>query len=162
MSKETLIKSTQRDYFQDEIKLLKKVTSIPKSSKLYPLTPFLDNTGIMRIKGCLENSDLSYESGHPVILPGCWLARLLVRDNHKSMHHAGISTLINAIHQKYWIIGLRRIAKSEIKLFPMSENSSNCLQSTVTQFDQRESYQTTFFWYHWCRLCRTIICNRHK
>ena len=55
MSKETLIKSAQRDYFQDEIKLLKKGTSIPKSSKLYPLTPILDNTGIMRIKGRLEN-----------------------------------------------------------------------------------------------------------
>ena len=80
MSKETLIRCTQKAYFQDEIKLLQKGSSIPKGSKLYPLTPFLDNTGIMRIKGRLENSDLSYESVHPVILPGCWLARLLARD----------------------------------------------------------------------------------
>ena len=116
MSKETLIRCTQKAYFQDEIKLLQKGSSIPKGSKLYPLTPFLDNTGIMRIKGRLENSDLSYESVHPVILPGCWLARLVVRDYHKSMHHAGISTLLNAIRQKYWIIGLRRMAKSEVKL----------------------------------------------
>ena len=45
MSKETLIRCTQKAYFQDEIKLLQKGSSIPKGSKLYPLTLFLDNTG---------------------------------------------------------------------------------------------------------------------
>ena len=113
--KVVLIKYVQNTSFKEEIELLRDGKAIPKKSRLYSLTPMLDNLGVLRIKGRLEQSDLCYESAHPIILPADRFSHLIAQDYHRVMKHAGLSTVMNAIRQKYWIISLRRLVKSVTK-----------------------------------------------
>ena len=85
---------------------------LPKESSLIKLDPFMDSNGLLRIKGRLENANMSYESKHPIILPFSHLAKILVRFQHKLLKHAGVSTLITTLRNSYWIVRLRRIAKT--------------------------------------------------
>jgi hypothetical protein len=48
---------------------LKDGKSLSKGSPLGNLDPFVDNEGILRMKGRLQFSDLGFESKHPIILP---------------------------------------------------------------------------------------------
>ena len=63
------------------------------------------------MEGRLQFSQLSFDEKHPILLPKCHLAVLLVRFQHVLMKHAGVSTMITALRKCYWIIGVRRIAK---------------------------------------------------
>ena len=40
-----------------------------KSGTLAALNPFIDDNGVMRVGGRLQNSHLSFEEKHPIILP---------------------------------------------------------------------------------------------
>ena len=114
-AKVEILRHAQTEAFKEEMELLQAKRNIPKTSKLQQLSCYLDEEGLLRIKGRLDNSELSFDSKHPVVLPNCWISRLIVLDYHSSMKHAGVSTIINAIREKYWILNLRRIAKSVIK-----------------------------------------------
>ncbi|XP_066958659.1 uncharacterized protein [Macrobrachium rosenbergii] len=78
---------------------------------LVKLDPYLDEEGLPRIKGCLENAELSFESKHPIIVPGTYIALLLVRFQHGLLKHAGVAVLVSTLQNNYWIICLRQIAK---------------------------------------------------
>ena len=82
---------------------------MPKSSSIAKLTPFLGQGGLLRVKGRLQLSELSYESKHPIILPRCHLTMLLVRFQHKVLKHVGVDTLVTSLRNAYWIVGLRRL-----------------------------------------------------
>ena len=110
-----LVHVIQKDAFSNEIKSLQEKGTVAQSSRIHKLNPFLDSEGMLRIKGRLEYSSLSYENKHPLILPSCHLVKLLVRKEHLRMHHAGVNTLIASLRSSYWILGLRRIVKSVVK-----------------------------------------------
>ena len=113
--KRMLIIKEQQKVYANEIQRLQKNIEVPKHSKLYHLNPFLDESGVLRVKGRLQNASLTYAEKHPIILPKGWLAKILVRDQHKALKHAGVSTLLTLIRNEYWIHDLRRIAKTIVK-----------------------------------------------
>lgn len=115
LAKCKLIYLTQREVFSDEIKALLIKKAIPKKSKLSKLDPFIDDQGLLRIKGRLEFSDLDYDTKHPVIIPRGPLAKLLIRFQHKLLKHAGVGTVISSLRTNFWIIGVRRLAKTVVK-----------------------------------------------
>ena len=78
-AKGKMFHQVQRDMYPLEIKALLSDKPLPKGSKLSSLDPFLDDEGLLRIKGRLENAELSFSSKHLVILPKCRLANLLVK-----------------------------------------------------------------------------------
>ncbi|XP_068201644.1 uncharacterized protein [Palaemon carinicauda] len=80
-------------------------------SSLIKLDPYLDEDGLLRIKGCLENADLSFESRHPIIIPGTDIALLIVRFQYRLLKYAGVVTLVSTLRNSYWIICLHQIAK---------------------------------------------------
>ena len=88
---------------------------IPKGSNLCKLDPFLDEQGLLRIKGRLEHADLTFESKHPVIIPKCHLAKLLVSFQHIFLKHAGVSSIMSSLRSSLWKTGIRRLAKSVTK-----------------------------------------------
>ena len=104
----------QREAYPQEISALLRNKSLPKGSKLIKLDPFLDNQDLLRIKGRLENAELSYESKHPIIIPNGHIAKLLISFQHSFLKHAGVSTLVSTLRGNFWIIGVRRLAKSII------------------------------------------------
>ena len=106
-----LLRQEQRRAFPDEWRALMKGKRVPRNSRVYNLSPFVDKDGLLRVGGRLEMSDLQYEEKHPVLLPRSHLTELLVREQHLLLRHAGVATVITALRGAYWILGLRCIAK---------------------------------------------------
>lgn len=118
-AKFVLIRETQYQAFLQEIEDLKKGTPVSKRSKIYKLSPYLDDDGLLRIKGRLDYSDMSFESKHPIIVPTGHLATLLVRHQHQLLKHAGVGAMLTSLRNQYWILGARRLAK-RVKRFCVS------------------------------------------
>ena len=106
-----LIGCVQRSFFLMEFEALRQGRYVPKTSSLYKLNPFIGEDQLLRVKGRLQFSDLKFDEKHPIILPKCHLAVLLVRFQHVLLKHAGVSTMITTLRNQFWIIGLRGIAK---------------------------------------------------
>ena len=47
---------TQMDDFQNELNLIKSGSNLPKNSNLLPLHQYVDNDGLLQVKGRLEHS----------------------------------------------------------------------------------------------------------
>ena len=80
----------QRDVFYREISALEKGTFFPRSSIILRLTSFLDQNGLLRVGGRLQNSSLPETEKHPIILPeNDHVTRLLIQQAHMDTLHAG-------------------------------------------------------------------------
>jgi hypothetical protein len=111
-AKVEVFKQVQRFAFPEEYACLSRDKPVSKGSSIRKLNPFLDDAGLMRVKGRLQLSELSYEEKHPLILPRGHVASLLVSQQHLIMKHAGVDSVVTALRATYWIIGLRRLVKS--------------------------------------------------
>ena len=58
----------QRETFSVEINAIEVGKRIPNSSRLLKLTPYLDETQLLRVGGRLDRSDLPQGVKHPIIL----------------------------------------------------------------------------------------------
>ncbi|XP_062556893.1 uncharacterized protein LOC134221721 [Armigeres subalbatus] len=112
----TIIRLCQQESYPDEMTTLQNPTkrpeatmTVPKSSPLYQLTPWLDDNEIMRMRtriaACHYATD---DAKNPVILPQKHhITRLIVAHYHRKYHHHNHETVINEIRQKYRIPHLR-------------------------------------------------------
>ena len=63
----------QVKHFTNERDMVSRGASLPKRNVLLKVSPFIDQDGLMRSGGRLQNSDLPYSVKHPIILPkSCW------------------------------------------------------------------------------------------
>lgn len=84
-----LIQGEQAIHFTEEISALSKNQTLSASSNLIRWYPFLDKRGLLRVGGRLQNSGLSFEQRHPIILPAkSALSRLLFEREHRRLLHA--------------------------------------------------------------------------
>jgi hypothetical protein len=60
-----LFKEIQRKAYSSEIDALKRGKSIPKGSPILKLAPFVDEDGLLKVKGRLQLSDLAFEEKTP-------------------------------------------------------------------------------------------------
>jgi hypothetical protein len=81
--------------------------------KIQNLMPFVDQDGIVRANGRLKESNLfTYEQKHPAILPkNHKVSELIVQQAHKDVFHAGYARVVAEVRKKYWIVGVRGIAR---------------------------------------------------
>ena len=85
--------------FAKEIKKLKGGEEVSKQSHLKPLTPIMDELGVLRVGGRLNRAELPYDAAHPMILPKTHhITRLVVADVHHCCRHAGVNH-VNLIPQ---------------------------------------------------------------
>lgn len=110
-AKTKLFFCVQREKYSQEITNLTLDKSLPKGSAIRKFNPFLDENGLLRSKGRLDQADISYESKYPLIIPSSHIAKLLVSFQHTFLNHAGVSTLISTLRSCYLIVGLRKLAK---------------------------------------------------
>ena len=114
IGKRFLIKQSQLEYFEDEIRLMnfskKPLAQIAQGMKtnLMQFNPFLDEFGVMRSMSRLINLGMDYETSHPVILHrSSDLTRLVALDAHFQFSHpVGFTAMKAAIRKHYAIIGL--------------------------------------------------------
>lgn len=84
-------------------------------SKSCNLTTLKDEEGLMRVKTKLLLTDFPEGVRTPYLLPGKdTIVKLLVRQRHIQLQHAGANQLIADIRCKCWIIGIRRLVRSVI------------------------------------------------
>jgi len=108
-----MIKFCQRTHFKNEIAEIEDGKCVPKDSVLRNYNCIIDGQGVLRLRTRLEKaSNLSYDQIYPVIMPAnCNISRAIVEYEHVRLAHPGIDRTINAVRDRYFVIGLRGIAK---------------------------------------------------
>ncbi|GFU75538.1 integrase catalytic domain-containing protein [Trichonephila clavipes] len=103
-----IVKFIQRDHFSMEVSYLSAGKQLPSTNKLIPLTPFYDDSGIIRVGGRLKNAILADSQKHPILLPKTdHVVNLIISDYHLKLLHAGPQLLQAALREKFWILSAR-------------------------------------------------------
>jgi len=106
-----ILKQQQRQDFPSEITKLEDGDSVSKQSKIANLYPFIDQDGLLRSTGRLQNSELSLSAKHPIILNKSYFTFLLLSDIHANNFHAGVSQMCATSRERFWILQCRRACK---------------------------------------------------
>ena len=102
------IKTAQIDHFSSEIRGLQSKAPISRQSRILTLTPFLDNSGVLRAGGRVSKAPVSYSTRHPIILPQKHdVTRLIITHFHETLRHEGNEHVRNTISQDFWILNCR-------------------------------------------------------
>lgn len=103
------IRVVQREHFGHEIGRLRVNRALPMQSKLLRLTPFLDDSGVLRMNGRVGNAEIM-EQKRAIILPSdSRFVFLLIQHYHsQQVMHGGVQITLRALREKYWIIHMRR------------------------------------------------------
>jgi hypothetical protein len=114
-----IMKAVQQQTYHVESECLRKGTTIPKSSSIASLSPFLDYYIVLRVGGRIgEATDVvGLPSVHPVILPkGHHVSTLLVNHHHNNVKHQGRHFTEEALRSAgIWIVGAKRLVASVIQ-----------------------------------------------
>ncbi|XP_050678653.1 uncharacterized protein LOC126979538 [Leptidea sinapis] len=115
-SLQLLIKCSQQECFNEEIKLISNNKALNRKSKLITLNCFIDSHGLLRIGGRIQNSEFEYDKKHPLILDSKHhFTKLLFKNEHEKLFHAGPQHLLASIRESFWPIGGRHLARSTTK-----------------------------------------------
>ncbi|GAB0100398.1 hypothetical protein DMENIID0001_164320 [Sergentomyia squamirostris] len=87
------------------------ITTTQAYRHLWPLSPFLDECGLIRVGGRLERSNQQYDVRHPILLPNCPLATMIATQIHQDQLHPGPQLLLAIIRQRFWPLGGRRLTR---------------------------------------------------
>ncbi|UYV61647.1 K02A2.6-like [Cordylochernes scorpioides] len=102
--------------FQKELRRLTTLGSVERTSKIYGLTPFLDDQGILGVGGRLKWApSMTYERKHPALLPSSGkVAQMIDQAVHMRTLHGSVHLMLSTLRQKYWILR----AKDQERLTP--------------------------------------------
>ncbi|XP_043947289.2 uncharacterized protein LOC122817906 [Drosophila biarmipes] len=105
------IKHAQR-CFQQDYQLLLAKKPLKNRSQLVKLAPMIDENDLLRVGGRLQQSQLTREAKHPVLLPKTHrISKLILEYEHRVNLHPGVSSLFVIVRQKFWIIGARNLIR---------------------------------------------------
>ncbi|XP_058827942.1 uncharacterized protein LOC131687869 [Topomyia yanbarensis] len=109
-----VIRQAQREAYPDEVSILLKPSgvsnsSVLKASSLYKLSPWLDEHGLMRMRGRISACALATEDAkNPIILPrNHHTTTLIIAHYHNKYHHQNHETVMNELRQRFRIPRLR-------------------------------------------------------
>jgi len=92
-----VVKIVQVETFQSDMHPL------PPKSILRNFTPFLDD-GILRVRGRLKHSNLSFDRKHSIILPQRhFFTELVIKNSHQATLHGGAHLTLAHTRYKFWI-----------------------------------------------------------
>ena len=76
------------------------------------LVLFTDERGILRLRGRLENSHLSHDAKHPILLNrNSYFTKLVIRHAHITVKHMRVKSTLNEVRSLYWICQGRQTVK---------------------------------------------------
>ncbi|XP_065080573.1 uncharacterized protein LOC135703310 [Ochlerotatus camptorhynchus] len=115
----TLYKQAQQNWYAEEVAQLNgfdgtlqlQHSVISRTSNIYKLWPFLDQCGVMRMRGRIDAApNVAYSAKHPTILPQKSRITFLLADKfHRRFRHANRETVINEMRQEYHIPKMRAL-----------------------------------------------------
>jgi hypothetical protein len=90
----------QREAFSAEIQCLQRGNALPPRSSILCLNPFIDEAGILRVGGRLENANIQVDRKHPMLLPKSHrLAELVITNEHLNTLHGGPQLILSTVRQ---------------------------------------------------------------
>lgn len=126
-----LLRHSQRCTYDKECRILERGKTLPNGNSLASLAPYVDQERLLRVGGRLQRSALAHEAAHPLILsPHSHAVKLLTRQTHQLLLHAGTSTVMATMAQTYHVPRLKPLLKR------MSKNCVVCQRAyarTTTQ-----------------------------
>ena len=76
------------------------------------LSPFVDNKGVIRVGGRVDNAVVSCDSKHHALLLYELSISLLITRHMHQCGHCGVASTTAKIRARYWIMKASKIAKS--------------------------------------------------
>lgn len=74
---------------------------------------FLDEKGLWRCGGRLQNADMPYQSKYPILLPRNHpFTTLVVQDAHLRVCHNGVKETLTEVRSRYWIVKGRSLTRA--------------------------------------------------
>ena len=118
-----LVKLVQQKHFKEEYKwlnLLERKNSdsrwLNRKCRITQLDQFIDESNVIRVGGRLQNSYISDDCKHPILLPRkgkVW--DLIIKHWHSKVAHGGSGFTLNEIQGAgYWIVGVNSAVKKVI------------------------------------------------
>ncbi|XP_063365858.1 uncharacterized protein LOC134654324 [Cydia amplana] len=108
-----ILRQSQLDSFKEDILRIKNRDPLPRSSRLFKLSPFIDDKDQLRMcSRIVAATGVHDEVRRPLILDGKHPAvRLLIARYHQKAGHANKEKVLNELHQRFWILGLRNAVR---------------------------------------------------
>lgn len=123
----------QRKGFSREVECINNQRKMPPDSPLKNVSLMMDSSGLLRVDGRLQRSQLDYNEKHPIVLPKeSFLAKRVVVQCHRQVFHGGIRDTLAQVRERYWVVGARPLVKKTLK---------ECI--TCQRFSSRPATQVT-------------------
>ncbi|XP_074612382.1 uncharacterized protein LOC141866735 [Acropora palmata] len=107
------VKQAQEERFPEEMKDLIGGKEVKRHSHLKPLTPVMDELGVLRFGRRLDREELPYDAAHPMILPKKHhITQLIIADVHNRCRHAGVNHVLAQVRNRDWVIDGRQEVKN--------------------------------------------------
>ena len=138
-SRISLVKLVQQKHFKEEYKWLKLMEGkdtdsrrLNKNCRISQLDSFIEESDVIRFSGRLQNSHISDDCKHPILLPKKGkVSDLIIKHCHSKVAHGCRGITLNEIRGAgYWIVGTNSAVKKVI---------SNCVE--CRRFRGREGEQ---------------------
>ncbi|XP_064648534.1 uncharacterized protein LOC135500812 [Lineus longissimus] len=108
------LQALQSDIYHQEIQAINGVRV--RAPLVRQLRLFLDDNGILRVGGRLQNAPLDYVTKFPALLPRVHdFTGLIVQRAHRIVLHSGIQATTTNIRHSYWIPQIRNVVKSVLR-----------------------------------------------
>jgi hypothetical protein len=99
-----LVKIAQGDAYKDDITAMKSRKGRLKGN-LLKLRPYLDEDGVIRVGGRLQNAPIGDRMKHPTILPRKHpVTDLIINDHHVATGHSGCDIVLTSTRRRFWIV----------------------------------------------------------
>ncbi|XP_072931828.1 uncharacterized protein [Epargyreus clarus] len=109
-----LLRRSQEESFQDEVRCVKKMKPLEKNSRLKKLDVVMED-GLLRLRGRIDAARHTRQDKKPVVLDSKHhITRLLIAYYHEEFNHGNHATVINELRQRYWILGLRSAVRATV------------------------------------------------
>ncbi|XP_072946158.1 uncharacterized protein [Epargyreus clarus] len=109
-----LLRRSQEESFQDEVRCVKKMKPFEKNSRLKKLDVVMED-GLLRLRGRIDAARHTRQDKKPVVLDSKHhITRLLIAYYHEVFNHGNHATVINELRQRYWILGLRSAVRATV------------------------------------------------
>ena len=132
----SVLKLLQQAYLPEEMEKLQEGLRISRKSPLFTLDPFIDDEGILRVGGRLDDALTSYQVRHPAVMPGkAHLTKLFVAHKHAEVGHQGKLTTLNHIRSS----GIYIYGQGTRVVSSMIYNSVSCIRLRGKPMTQKMS-----------------------
>lgn len=104
-SENVVVRLVQNEVFIDDMRNLLNRKTLSPSSNIASLSPFVDGFGVLRVGGRLQNSTLSFNQKHPMILPANHqITTNIIRNAHELLLHGPENLTLSYLRNKFHVI----------------------------------------------------------